>query len=144
MKISFISYILLLAIPVAAGYSCTCSKPPAAKVASQDVATVALKSGPTDCKQGILIVRGICKQRVISIIADTAGLPFERSWKNPDDGKVYTNVFTVSNICDFPDRIQEGDTLNFKPIALKKAECNVCMAYVAVPQTVQAVEVTCP
>ncbi|MBC8034167.1 MAG: hypothetical protein H7Y03_08485 [Chitinophagaceae bacterium] len=134
------NYLIIIPLFITGIYSNACTRK----------STVSTNTGaveqPTEaaCYKGKLVVRGICKQRVVSIVsANKGGVPVEAEWKNPEDGKVYTNVFAVSNICDFPDTIKEGELFDFKPIAPRKSTCSVCLAFIPVPATTQAIETGC-
>src|SRR5688500_16407755 len=60
------------------------------------------------CYTGKLVKKGPCGQMVIEILsADKSGLQYAAQWTDPVSRKLYQNVFTVHNICDFPGNLTE-------------------------------------
>jgi hypothetical protein len=95
-----------------------------------------------DCITGILMVKGICGQRVINVPSgSTGGLALNASWVNEANGDTLKNVFSVENVCDFPENKQVGDTVKFNIYAGESKECMTCKAYVPVPQEINKIKV---
>lgn len=95
----------------------------------------------TKCVTGTLAIKGICGQRVISILdGDTTGLQVNPMWVNPGGGDTLKNVFSVSNICDFPSTVNVGDTIKFQITAKEDKECITCKAYTPVPEEKNKIE----
>jgi hypothetical protein len=91
------------------------------------------KQANSTCFKARLEIKGICMNYVIKILeGDTAALKLEREWKDETDGKVYTNVFALGNICSFPD-MAEGTEFYFTLTNNADTQCNVCMAFRPVP-----------
>lgn len=88
----------------------------------------------TGCYKAKLVIKGICMNYVIQVLntnADTSKV--EKSWKDPQTGTVYENVFALESRCDFPSTINEGDEFYFNFADSAKTDCAVCMAYRDVP-----------
>ncbi|MCW3088405.1 MAG: hypothetical protein JWQ78_1791 [Sediminibacterium sp.] len=97
------------------------------------------------CFSGKLVKRGICGQRVIQVLSDAKkGLEYARTWTDSLSGRQYTNVFTVSNACDFPASVKDGDTLSFALTAVPPSICVTCYAYTPVPVEKNRIVVGCP
>ena len=87
-----------------------------------------------NCYKGKLVIKGICLHYVVSVAEgslDTSKMA--ASWTDPSTGRVYRNVFTISNPCSFPDSIQEGDTFYFSLTPDAADNCMRCQAYREVP-----------
>ena len=96
------------------------------------------------CYKGKLVISGICKQKAVVLLSSNSGnLAIDSSWINPDDGQLYKNVFSVKNVCDFPENIKVGDTFDFKIATAQKSDCAVCLAYIPTPSSQLFIEVGC-
>jgi len=93
--------------------------------------------------KGRLEIKGACAHYVIKILSGKAGgLKAEKTWTNPSDGKIYTNVFTVQNYCSFPADIKEGEEFYFEWLTEPPAQnCMRCMIFVPTPETQNAIKV---
>ena len=92
-------------------------------------------SKTTSCFKGRLEIKGMCMNYVIKVLeGDTKALNMESSWTDESDGKVYQNVFALSNKCNFPE-LKEGDEFYFTVTSTDDTNCNVCLAYRPVPAT---------
>lgn len=92
------------------------------------------KKPAANCYKGELAIKGICLHYVVSVTDatfDTTKLL--SNWTDPQTGKVYHNVFTISNPCNFPDSIQEGDSFYFTLDSNTVDTCMRCMAFREVP-----------
>ncbi len=82
-----------------------------------------------------LVIKGICLNYVIELIdvGSNSNL-VEAKWADEFTGKVYNNVFRLSNYCDFPPEIQEGDEFYFGVSSnSNNASCIVCQAFRPTP-----------
>jgi hypothetical protein len=101
------------------------------------------KEQVVNCITGKLVVKGLCSQYVIQVIgSDTSELATDAVWNDPETGKTYNNVFTVSNYCDFP-AMEVGETFTFrinqeKPILY----CIICAAIRATPTAKNSIKYT--
>lgn len=92
------------------------------------------KTGSNPCYKGRLTIRGICANYVITVLeGNLSGLSLTKSWTDETDGKVYENVFTLSNPCSFPD-IKEGNEFYFTVEKNSEKPCIVCQAFRPVPR----------
>lgn len=92
---------------------------------------------------GKLVLKGICMNYVIEVLdGDIDSELIESEWTDQDTNLVYTNVFTLGSVCDFPENIEEGDTFQFsiKSQSLDQ-ECAVCLAYSPTPEKSLQIEV---
>lgn len=94
------------------------------------------KKGPSpDNKlKGRLEVQGICMNYTISLLdgkMDTSMLV--AYWTDEVTRKPYKNVFRLSNPCDFPSSLKQGDEFYFTIDTAKDNPCVVCMAYYPTP-----------
>jgi len=61
-----------------------------------------------------LVIKGICFNYVVEFIdAGPNSNLVDSQWTDEMTGKVYNNAFRLSNYCDFPAEIQEGDEFFF-------------------------------
>jgi hypothetical protein len=118
---------LLLVFCIAAGLSCQPTK----------VAPSSLT--------GKLVIDGPCGNYVIQVLQGNP--PRGRvaaSWKDTLSNMVYTNVFTVSNRCHFPDpgtTLSKGDVFTFEWDGNPPANnCMTCQIYVPTPAVENAVK----
>lgn len=97
------------------------------------------------CFQGRLEKRGICGQLVVRIMSvNKDGLRYEAGWTDSSTGLVYENVFAVSNSCEFPASIQEGDLFNFYRVSSPGIlTCVVCQAFTPVPGEHMGIRLGC-
>ncbi|MCD2426233.1 hypothetical protein LQ567_25835 [Niabella pedocola] len=80
-------------------------------------------------------VAGMCSNYTFSVIEGRVnpGL-VEATWTNPQTNKTYWKAFGISNPCNFPSNIKEGDTFYFEIVpAEKDSKCAVCMAFYPTP-----------
>ncbi|HZH38578.1 MAG TPA: hypothetical protein VEX17_00750 [Bacillales bacterium] len=96
------------------------------------------------CYLGKLEIKGMCGQYVVRIISKNKNkMNVAPTWKDPNSGKVYKNVFTVANHCSFPSSIQQGQTFNFTITNDTKNDCMTCQAFTPVPDQSIAIQVGC-
>jgi hypothetical protein len=92
------------------------------------------KSNSTVYK-GKLEIKAICMNYTLSIIEGKIDTSLViANWTNESTGKSYTNAFGLSNPCDFPPSIKQGDEFFFTIDTVKRGNCAVCMAYYPTPQ----------
>lgn len=88
-----------------------------------------------NCFRGKLAIKGICMNYVIQDLdhhLDTNLVVAH--WIHPTTGVDYQNAFALSNPCDFPADINEGDVFTFRIInTLMEPLCITCKAYSPVP-----------
>lgn len=91
---------------------------------------------PENCLKGRLAFTGICNGYVIELISGTLDTSkVEAQWKNPDTGKIYKNAFALSNVCNFPTNLKDGDEFYFKVDQSQLiADCFTCKAYSPTPR----------
>jgi hypothetical protein len=91
---------------------------------------------PEKCYSGKLMVKGICGQRVVTVLEplQEESLLIRKIWIHPDNGDTLVNVFSVDNTCDFPAAIDSGAVFRFKLGTANKNDCIQCMAYTPVPE----------
>ncbi|HCV85192.1 MAG TPA: hypothetical protein DGB85_01195 [Deltaproteobacteria bacterium] len=83
---------------------------------------------------GKLVKKGICINYVIQV--NDINFPqelIENKWTDESSNILYKNVFTLENVCDFPENIDEGYSFKFKIGNNPKKYCAVCKAYTPVP-----------
>lgn len=83
---------------------------------------------------GKLEIKGICMNYTLSVVSpaiDTS-LVME-SWTDPTTNTSYENAFALSNLCNFPDSIQAGETFKFIITPSEQTLCMVCLAYYPTP-----------
>jgi hypothetical protein len=98
--------------------------------------TCSKRSATRGCIKGKLVINGICRQLVVQVIdnnIDTSRV--QSNWLDAsDNNKAYQHVFTIDNVCSYPQNISAGDVFYFNyndnP---PPQECAVCMAYRATP-----------
>jgi len=102
-------------------------------------------SSDTPCTlEGRLVKKGICGQYVVQYLSgDTSGLSKSKQWTDPSKGKVYYDVFTVANPCDFKETIQEGAIFSFSLSRATSKNCTLCEAYTPVPYTKNKINLDC-
>ncbi|MEP7258204.1 MAG: hypothetical protein ABI687_07450, partial [Flavitalea sp.] len=97
-----------------------------------------------DCYQGILKIKGPCGQRVIGLLSsDTGAVITDTAWTNETTGESIKKAFSVTNVCDFPEKLNVGDTVYFKLIKEPVKICNVCFAFIPVPESKNNVQAGC-
>lgn len=93
-------------------------------------------NGCTQPLQGRLAVKGICMNYVIEVLDPIDAEWVEAEWTHPDTEVVYSNAFRLGSVCDFDDRLNEGDLFTFEasPEPFESEErCAVCLAYSPTP-----------
>ncbi|MDG2372280.1 MAG: hypothetical protein P8L83_06670 [Flavobacteriaceae bacterium] len=82
-----------------------------------------------------LAIKGICFNYVIEFIDVSSNFNLvESQWVDETTGRVYNNVFRLSNYCDFPPEIQEGDEFYFAlSTSTDDPLCFVCEAFRPTP-----------
>lgn len=85
---------------------------------------------------GRLVINGPCSHYVIQLVKgnfDTTKLV--TSWYDRDNDSTYSNVFTVSNYCNFGTyRLQQGDVFTFQlEPSVPPQTCPICLLFVSVP-----------
>lgn len=83
--------------------------------------------------KGKLVIKGICMNYVIELVEGNLDEDlYVTQWVDEFTGKKYQNVFALGSVCNFPDRIEEGDLFEFV-LKNKTENCAVCEAYRPVP-----------
>lgn len=98
---------------------------------------------PGHTLKGKLVVSAACAHYVIQVLdGDVSPGQITANWLNPDTGTNYSNVFTVSNRCSFPESmLKPGDVFSFEMDASPKPEpCMVCMIFYPTPDAMNAVK----
>ena len=98
----------------------------------EDAVSVCSESYPYRAK---LAIKGICFNYVIELIdvGYNSNL-VEAEWTDETTGIVYNNVSRLSNYCDFPAEIQEGDEFYFAFSSdSNDPQCVVCEAFRPTP-----------
>ncbi|MBZ4190107.1 hypothetical protein [Niabella beijingensis] len=95
----------------------------------------ASKGGGGTKLKGRFEVAGMCSNYTFSVIEGRINpMLVEATWTNPQTNKTYWKAFGISNPCNFPSNIKEGDTFYFEIVpADKEQKCAVCMAYYPTP-----------
>lgn len=79
-------------------------------------------------------IKGLCSNYTFSLLEGRLDSSMvEPSWTNPQTGHTYKNAFGVSNSCDLPADLKEGDEFYFEIIPGEPTQCAVCMAFYPVP-----------
>ncbi len=93
--------------------------------------------------KGKLVIKELCSHYVVAIIegnADTSMVA--NQWRDDKRQTTYDNVFTVSNRCDFPANLNEGDVFEFTFDPNPSPQnCMVCMAFYPTPPKSSAVKI---
>jgi len=87
-------------------------------------------------------IKAICSNYTFSLIEgkmDTSKV--EANWTDENTGKSYKNAFAVSNPCDIPESMKQGDEFYFVIDTIRTKECIVCMAYYPKPQKVLSIKI---
>lgn len=95
--------------------------------------------------QGRLEVAGICSNYTIGLISgglDTAYV--EQRWTDPTTNIEYSNVFRLTNPCDFPTELKAGDTFHFQLETAPSRNCAQCLAFYPTPTKGLAIRVVKP
>ena len=91
----------------------------------------------SNCLKGKLVVSGPCQNLIVKIINgfyDPSRV--ESKWTDPMTNLVHENVFTVKNVCNFPDSIKELDEFYFYFVKnTENSDCAVCLIYRPTPST---------
>lgn len=85
--------------------------------------------------KGKLEIKALCMNYTIRLTEgslDTSQIAAQ--WTDETTGKSYNNVFGISNPCDFPADIKQGDEFYFRIDTVKARNCAVCMAYYPTPR----------
>jgi len=98
---------------------------------------------PTSCFKGRLEIKDICGNYTVKVLEGNIDPSLiEASWEHPTTKTVYTNVFSLGNICAFPSTINEGDTFYFTIRTNKKERtCAQCLAYAPTPNKILSINV---
>ncbi|HMR82978.1 MAG TPA: hypothetical protein PKE30_07600 [Niabella sp.] len=94
----------------------------------------ATPAGTSDKLKARFEIAGLCSNYTFSVIEgniDTALI--EESWTNPQTDKTYKNAFGISNPCDLPKDLKEGDEFYFEIDKKPSEQCVACMAYYPTP-----------
>jgi hypothetical protein len=80
-------------------------------------------------------IKAICSNYTFSVVEGNIDPNLvEASWTDPVTHKIYRNAFGISNSCDLPRELKEGDTFYFKLIQpFSTGNCAVCEAYYPTP-----------
>ncbi|MFN8261213.1 MAG: hypothetical protein U0X41_09795 [Chitinophagales bacterium] len=76
------------------------------------------------------VIRITCASTVIQVL-DSAHYNLGETWTKQGTAETYEHVAVVSNKCEFPTTLKEGDEFYFKQIGKDDAanDCAVCMMY---------------
>lgn len=101
------------------------------------------ESGPIH--QGKLAVDGICGNYTIAVLGNTLDTSqVEATWTDPTTNIAYTHVFGLSDPCDFPTSIKQGDTFSFRVRSTRPSECAQCLAFYPTPTKRLSIQVVTP
>ena len=94
---------------------------------------------------GKLAVQGICMNYVITVEGEVPEEWYEKgfvakNWVDPYEEVTYSNAFRLGSICDFPDKIKEGDQFYFTLIKEEQL-CAQCLAYSPTPTETLSIKV---
>jgi hypothetical protein len=94
---------------------------------------------------GKLAVQGICMNYVITVEGEVPEEWYEKgfvakNWVDPYEEVTYSNAFRLGSICDFPDKIKEGDQFYFTLIKEEQI-CAQCLAYSPTPTETLSIKV---
>lgn len=87
-------------------------------------------------------VAGLCSNYTFSVIEgniDPALIVPE--YEDPQTKKKYTNAFGITNPCDLPQGLKQGDEFYFTIDKNNGRQCTVCMAYYPTPAKKLAIKV---
>jgi hypothetical protein len=94
------------------------------------------------CYKGRLEIQGICSNYTIKVLEGNIDTSLIVStWKDPNTGKTYGNVFGLGSPCTFPATIKEGEEFYFT-INNDLQNCAVCQAYYPTPPKKLSIAVT--
>ncbi|AHF17671.1 hypothetical protein [Niabella soli] len=81
-------------------------------------------------------VAGLCSNYTFSVIEGAIDPALvAATWTNPQTKKTYKKAFAITNPCNFPSTLKQGDTFYFEIIPEEKGQnCAVCMAYYPTPE----------
>jgi hypothetical protein len=83
---------------------------------------------------GKLAIKALCMNYTFTLVkGDIDTSLINGSWIDESTGKTYENAFGISNPCDLPEGLKEGDEFSFKIDTAKGKNCAVCMAYYPTP-----------
>ncbi len=109
-------------------------------IALSILATLSISAG--DCNKqkkqtmlkGRIEISEICLSYTIKLVegyVDTSMIA--SSWTDENTGKIYENVFGLSNPCTFPSNLKKGDEFYFKIDTTPTAPCMKCEAWYPTP-----------
>lgn len=100
------------------------------------------KESLANCYRGRLEIKGWCGNYTIKVLDSTTppGM-VQDTWTNPYTSNIYQNVFGLSNICDFPNTLKQGDEFYFSITKGSKNNCAYCTGYYPAPDTTQDIVV---
>lgn len=96
----------------------------------------------SECIKGRLEIKGICLNYVIKVLEGDIDTSKITSWKDPQTGTDYQNVFALGSPCTFPADIKEGDEFYFHLIENINQDCAICEAYRPVPDKKNMISVS--
>jgi hypothetical protein len=85
---------------------------------------------------GALVINALCDNFTIQVLSGPIdSIKLVKSWKNPNNDSVYTNVFSVLNRCSFGlNGLAQGDLFTFTIPSVPPVEtCAVCEIYYPTP-----------
>jgi hypothetical protein len=92
--------------------------------------------------KGKLAVNGICSNITITLVeGDLEPTQFENSWTDPITGITYQKAFRLTNPCQFPSHIREGDEFYFRVRPSVNESCVTCLAFYPTPQIALTIQV---
>lgn len=94
---------------------------------------------------GKVALKGICGRTVIEIVAgDLRLLPpgsYSTRWTDSTSGTSYDNVFTIGNICQIDQDLNNGDQFTFIPHDNPANSCVTCLAWSPAPDNQLAIRI---
>lgn len=87
-------------------------------------------NGNTATRVKAKVIRITCATTVIEVL-DAAHFDLGETWTKQGTSETYEHVAVVSNKCEFPATLKEGDEFYFRQINKNDArnDCAVCMMY---------------
>lgn len=80
-------------------------------------------------------VAGLCSNYTFSVIEGNIDTSLViNSWTHPQTNKTYNKAFGISNPCDLPQNLKQGDVFYFEIDKNEPKQCAVCMAYYPTPE----------
>ena len=78
-------------------------------------------------------IKGMCHNYTFSIIEGNRTDLVESKWTDPETKKTYTNAFGMTNPCELPENLKEGDEFYGEITAGSMGTCGTCAAFYPTP-----------